>query len=239
MECFAKIVKGCNYFRNISFSRFLLYEINIMNFLNTSLIFTPEVFILCKKVWWPRGLPAVDFDIPFTTTTFHYSKRTERPFRSLTIGKKKSYRIYLNFRKLLQFFLETFQQLLETSEVESFLSALADVPGSFPQNCFEQVFCKAYLRPSASVKKDLHSWRYLRNFSEFQKCARLESVVFGMQFTKKELHYRLQCRHLRKLFGVNIANCRFLEVFRRTSCCTMQKFLLLLYKKVISLEKLS
>ena len=153
MECFAKIVKRCNYFRDISFSRFLLYEINIMNFLNTSLIFTPEVFILCKKVWWPRGLPAVDFDIPFTTTTFHYSKRTERPFRSLTIGKKKSYRIYLNFRKLLQFFLETFQQLLETSEVESFLSALADVPGSFPQNCFEQVLCKANLRVPASVKK--------------------------------------------------------------------------------------
>ena len=135
--------------------------------------------------------------------------------------------------------METFQQLVETSEVEPFLSTLADLPGSFPQNCLEQVFCKANLRVSASVKKDLHSWRYLRNFSEFQKCARLESVVFGMQFTKKELHYRLQSRHLRKLFGVNIANCRFLEVFRRTSCCTMQKFLLLLYKKVISLEKLS
>ena len=45
MECFAKIVKGCNYFRNISFSRFLLHEINIMNSLNTGLIFTPEVFI--------------------------------------------------------------------------------------------------------------------------------------------------------------------------------------------------
>ena len=49
MECFAKIDKRCNYFRDISFSRFLLYEINIMNFLNTSLIFTPEVLFLCKK----------------------------------------------------------------------------------------------------------------------------------------------------------------------------------------------
>ena len=71
MECFAKIVKGCNYFRNISFSRFLLYEINIMNFLKTSHVFTPEVFVLCKKVWRPRGLQAVDFDMPFTIATFH------------------------------------------------------------------------------------------------------------------------------------------------------------------------
>ena len=101
--------------------------------------------------------------------------------------------------------------------MKSFLSTLTDLPGSFPQNCLEQIFYKGNLRASASVKKDLHSWRYLRNFSEFQKCARLESVVFGMQFTKKELHYRLQCRHLRKLFGVNIANCRFLEISRRTT----------------------
>ena len=102
---------------------------------------------------------------------------------------KKFYRITLNFRKLLQFFLETFQQLLEASEVEPFLSTLADIPGRFPQKCLEQVFCKANLRACASVKKNLHSWRYLRNFSEFQKCARLESFVFGMQFTRKELHY--------------------------------------------------
>ena len=45
MECIAKIVKGCD----ISFSRFLLYEINIMKFSNTGLIFPPELFILCKK----------------------------------------------------------------------------------------------------------------------------------------------------------------------------------------------
>ena len=76
MECFAKIVKGCNYFRDISFSRFLLYEINTINFLNACLIFIPEVFILCKKVWGPRGLRAVDFDMPFTITAFHWSKRT-------------------------------------------------------------------------------------------------------------------------------------------------------------------
>ena len=49
MECFTKIVKGCNYFRNISFSRFLLYGINIMNFLKTGYIFTPEAFVYVKK----------------------------------------------------------------------------------------------------------------------------------------------------------------------------------------------
>ena len=51
MEHFAKIVNSYNYFCNISFSRSLLYEINIINFFNAGLIFTPEVFILCKKVW--------------------------------------------------------------------------------------------------------------------------------------------------------------------------------------------
>ena len=49
MERFVKILEGY-YFRNISFSQSLLYEINFMNFFNTSLIFTPEVFLLCKKV---------------------------------------------------------------------------------------------------------------------------------------------------------------------------------------------
>ena len=42
-----------------------------MKFLNTGLIFTPEVFSSCKKVWGPRGLRAVDFDIPLTVTAFH------------------------------------------------------------------------------------------------------------------------------------------------------------------------
>ena len=67
------------------------------------------------------------------------------------------------------------------------------------------------------LQSDPHSWRYLWNFSEFKKCARLESVVFGMWFSKKELHYRLQSKHLRKLFGVNVANSRFLEISRRTT----------------------
>ena len=42
-----------------------------MNYLKTGLIFTPEVFVLCKKVWGPRGPRAIDFDIPFTITAFH------------------------------------------------------------------------------------------------------------------------------------------------------------------------
>ena len=101
--------------------------------------------------------------------------------------------------------------------MDSFLTTLADLPGRFPQNCLEQVFCKANLRASASVKTDLHSRRYLRNFSGFQKYAKLVSVVFGMQFAKEELHDRLQSRYLRKLLAVNVANCRFLEISRRTT----------------------
>ena len=34
---------------------------------------------------------------------------------------------------------------------------------------------------------------------------------------KKEQHYRLQFRHVRKLFEVNVANCRFLQISRRTT----------------------
>ena len=33
---------------------------------------------------------------------------------------------------------------------------------------------------------------------------------------RKEQHYRLQSRHARKLFGVNVANCRLFEISRRT-----------------------
>ena len=63
MGHFAKIVNSYNYFRNISFSRSLLYEINIINFIKTGLIFSAEVFTLCKKVWRLRGLGALNFDI--------------------------------------------------------------------------------------------------------------------------------------------------------------------------------
>ena len=43
-----------DYFRNISFSCPLVHETNMV--FNASLIFTPEFFILCQKVWVPgRG----------------------------------------------------------------------------------------------------------------------------------------------------------------------------------------
>ena len=44
-----------NYFRHPS-SRSLLYEINIMIFFNTGLIFTSEVFILYKILWRQRAM---------------------------------------------------------------------------------------------------------------------------------------------------------------------------------------
>ena len=52
-----------NYFCNISFSRALPYDINIMSFFNSGLIFGPEVFILYKK-YDGRGSGAVDLDTP-------------------------------------------------------------------------------------------------------------------------------------------------------------------------------
>ena len=64
MECFARIVNGFNYFRNISFSCSLLYKTNIMHSFNTGFIFSPEVFIPCKKVSKPKEPGAVNFDIP-------------------------------------------------------------------------------------------------------------------------------------------------------------------------------
>ena len=55
MEHFAKIVHGYNYicklqlFLQYYLFSFLLYKINIMNFIKTGLIFTLEVFALCEK----------------------------------------------------------------------------------------------------------------------------------------------------------------------------------------------
>ena len=70
------IFESYNYFCNISFSRSLLYEINIINFIKIGLIFTPKVFILCKKVWGLRGLGALNFDI----TVFGINKTSFRLF---------------------------------------------------------------------------------------------------------------------------------------------------------------
>ena len=71
MEHFAKVVNGYNYFRksllfrNIGFSPSVLYEkkYSIMKFLNTGLIFTPEVYVPCKKVYESRVLGGMNFYI--------------------------------------------------------------------------------------------------------------------------------------------------------------------------------
>ena len=41
-----------------------------MNSFNAGLIFTPEVFIPCKKVWEPRGPGVVNFNIPSVVQLF-------------------------------------------------------------------------------------------------------------------------------------------------------------------------
>ena len=73
VQGFSKIVNGYNnrnkyldkFFRNISFSRSLICEINVVTFLIIGFIFTPEAFIVCKKAWRPRIPGLVNFDIPF------------------------------------------------------------------------------------------------------------------------------------------------------------------------------
>ena len=40
--------------------KYIFDEINTMNFFNLGLIFTPEVFIKCKKAWGTRGPGAVN-----------------------------------------------------------------------------------------------------------------------------------------------------------------------------------
>ena len=45
----------------------LLFKINAIDFSDTGLIFTSEVFTLCKDIWGPRGPGTANFDmlIPF------------------------------------------------------------------------------------------------------------------------------------------------------------------------------
>ena len=151
----------------------------------------------------------------------------EQPFGSLGIGIKKLY------RKLVQFFFwnfpATFRNIWSgvvskyTCRPSSWKFSTKLLTAGILQNeSASACFCKKYL----------YGLRYLRNFSEFQKCARLESVVFGMQFTKTELHYRLQCRHLRKLFGVNIA--KFPEELLFETPVQVIGFLTELYNEEIS-----
>ena len=146
MECVAEIMKGCNYFRNISFWCFVLYEINIMNFLKADLIFNPEVFILCKNLWGPRGFGL--WILIYLLLQQLFIKVKERPFGSLGICIKNFIEYIWILVNCSNFFWKNFQQLLETSEVEPFLSTSPDLRRSFPQNSLEEVFCKANLRTS-------------------------------------------------------------------------------------------
>ena len=74
VEHFSKIVNGYNYFRNynylcnISFSRSAFYKINIMSFIKTGLIFTSEIFILCKKY---RGRLVGGFEFQYNSILNH------------------------------------------------------------------------------------------------------------------------------------------------------------------------
>ena len=52
-----------NFFGNISFSRSLFYKINTLSFFNIGLIFTPDVFILYRKVWGSKGPWNVKYQI--------------------------------------------------------------------------------------------------------------------------------------------------------------------------------
>ena len=49
------IFTNYNCFHSISLPHSLVHEIQIMNFFNTGLIFTPEVVILCKKTMAREG----------------------------------------------------------------------------------------------------------------------------------------------------------------------------------------
>ena len=53
------IFANYNYLSIINFSR----EINIMTFFITDLIFTPDIFIPCKKVWGLKELGILNFVI--------------------------------------------------------------------------------------------------------------------------------------------------------------------------------
>ena len=64
------IFANYNNVRNISFSRSLLYDTD-MNFFNAGLIFTPEDFILCKKVWSLRGPVIESCESCYTPSKFH------------------------------------------------------------------------------------------------------------------------------------------------------------------------
>ena len=52
--------------------------------------------------------------------------------------------------------------------VESLLSTLVGLPGSFPKSCLKQLFCRELL-DACFCLKELHSRRYLKSFAGFSK----------------------------------------------------------------------
>ena len=52
--------------------------------------------------------------------------------------------------------------------VESLLSTLGGLPGSFPKSCLEQLFCREPFNAWFCVK-ELHRRRYLKNFPDILK----------------------------------------------------------------------
>ena len=72
-------------------------------------------------------------------------------------------------------------------------------------------------KPICFCKKGSPQLTLTQKFLWISKTRKAGIYSFGMHFTKKELHSRHQSRYLRKLFGVNVGNCRFLEISGRTT----------------------
>ena len=63
IECFVKILKGYNYVHNTVSAFHVLYFRKKYDIFNTGLIFTPELFIWCKKSMGPEGTTDCKFDV--------------------------------------------------------------------------------------------------------------------------------------------------------------------------------
>ena len=73
--------------------------------------------------------------------------------------------------------------------MEPFLSTLAGLPGSFPENCLGQLFeRRAY--SACFCRKELQNNLYRRNFPELYKHERLKSVICKPAVSKQKLHYK-------------------------------------------------
>ena len=86
MEYVAKIVNSCSGFRKL-FCQYQLFTFLV--FFSKSLFFTPEVFILYKKILWPRVPEAVNFDILMLCCNFPLIIASKNEFKNNT--KKTRY----------------------------------------------------------------------------------------------------------------------------------------------------